>query len=476
MPAKKLTRRRRLFLSFALSLITIISFVALTQIYFIGLGWLFNQWLVKQKPHSLETDQVSLFLANLLVSGLILNFALGLLIQDIKTALLVGGIFSLFGWTTLFVKMRKYINLKTMAIIIIEKLEWWLLAALLTGLYLILIIGTPLFEWDARSIWFLHGKMIYVSQTISLEAGWQHPSIQFSHVDYPKLIPLMAAQVASVFGYWNEYLPKAPLIFLFIPIILSIISLTYQNKIYLLTIIPIILIGDWLWNGYMDGYLALYFGIAILLGYQFIQSKESLRYLTGITFLVMCLYLKNEGQLVLVVTIIVFSLFLIQKGRFPSLKTIQSIKSPILQGSFLFLPFVVWSYYKFAFNFKNDLQLGSKGFFLRINERLSDPSLGIILEKLIEQIYLPLTIFILLLVTLYFLDRISHTLLIFVGTTLFYSLGILLIYLSTPFDLNYHLRTSIDRTMLPVNTVLWLGALAITQKIGAIWKNNKRQS
>jgi len=460
-------------LSFVLDSITIIAFVAFALIYFIGLGWLMDFWLRRQKSLSITIEQFPLRLAVLILSGIVLNFGVTLIIQHVKTALWVSGILSLAGWMLLFLTNRKYIQPKALLTKLCQP-EWWLLAAFLTGLYLLLIIGTPLFEWDARSIWFLHGKMIYLSQTVGVEAGWQHPSIQFSHVDYPKLIPLMAAQVASLFGYWNEYLPKISLIFLFVPVIVSMISFLYQNKTYILFVIPVVLIGNWLWNGYMDGYLALYFGMAILSAYHFIITRNSLYFLAGLAFLATCLYLKNEGQLALVVTIMVFSFsVLLRKDRFSLVKSIQFGKSLILKSSILFLPFIVWSYYKFAFNLKNDLQLGSEGFFRRIIERISDQSFILISQNLGEQINLSLTIFLLLLITLYLLNKSYHAPLFFLATAMMYSFGILMIYLSTPFDLNYHLRTSVDRTMLPVNTVLWFGALAIIQKLDILRKSEK---
>ena len=50
------------------------------------------------------------------------------------------------------------------------------------------ILSLPLYDWDARSIWFFHGKMIYYAGTLGPEAGWNIQTPQFSHVDYPKLV------------------------------------------------------------------------------------------------------------------------------------------------------------------------------------------------------------------------------------------------------------------------------------------------
>ena len=66
--------------------------------------------------------------------------------------------------------------------------------------YYLAIFSEPLLHWDARSIWFFQAKMIWIEGALRQSAGWNHPSIAFSHPDYPKLVPTIAAQLAYVKG------------------------------------------------------------------------------------------------------------------------------------------------------------------------------------------------------------------------------------------------------------------------------------
>jgi hypothetical protein len=103
--------------------------------------------------------------------------------------------------------------------------------------------------------------MIWVSGALRAGADWSHGSLAFSHPDYPKLVPAIAAQLAFLKGYWNEFLPKASLIVMLVPLLLRIFSFQRPSLSFLL--LPVLFFasfGAWLWNGYMDGYLALYCG------------------------------------------------------------------------------------------------------------------------------------------------------------------------------------------------------------------------
>jgi len=451
-------------LSFALNSFVLTLSSTLILLYLIGLGWLLNYWLLKQRFSQVTIEELPLLISHIILSGIITNFTLVLLFQNLGTSIAIGIVIGIGGLIHLLATIRKNINLgKTIKNF--QKPEWWLIGLVLIALYFLLITSTPIFEWDARSIWFLHGKMIYGSQTIGLQAGWQHPSIQFSHVDYPKLIAVMSAQIATIFGYWNEYLPKLSLIFLFIPLAITSISFFYQDKVYLLMLIPILWVGDWLWNGYMDGYLALYFGMGILLGYKFFNSKCFLYLQASSTFLISCLYLKNEGQMAVLVAIIVFTIYLF--STMDSIFTKNNNFYFISGIVFIFqlIPFFLWSIYKLVWGIHNDLKIGSQAFFHRILERISNQSWSTILMEITDQIILPLVIFLILLIVLRNYNGIVISPTFFGVTALLYTLGMIFIYLSTPYDLGYHLRTSIDRTMLPVAVVLWFGSFVLIENL-----------
>jgi hypothetical protein len=440
----------------------LVGSILLIPLYLLGLGWLLNLVLFDKKWKELSTDERPQFLGNLLVGGLIINFSIILIFQNLSVSIVIGGILSIVGICDFLVKNTNKVHHLVVKDSSHSKPGWYLFGLFMLLIYLTLVLTIPLIDWDARSIWFFHGKMIFLSNTIGLNAGWLHPSVQFSHVDYPKLIPAMAAQVASIMGFWNDYIPKLSLIFLLIPILFYLISLIHKDNFFLLLLFPLISLGKWMWNGYMDGYVALYFGMSIFYGYQFIKSRNIFFLISSINLLIMCLYLKNEGLLMFVAAIIGISIFYLAKNI-----KIKITERLLIYTGFLILPFLIWNFYKLRWGLNNDLSIGSNEFFQRIGQRLIDGSLAIIIRSVEDQIIFGVILFATFFTVLLYINHKNHfgSILIFIAVGFIYSIGIIVIYLSTPHDLSWHLSTSIERTMLPVNFLLGLGLVTLLKRI-----------
>ena len=69
---------------------------------------------------------------------------------------------------------------------------------------LFISLGTPLFEWDPRSIWLFHAKRIFYDNSIFSVVD---KYAQFSNNDYPNLVPAFASSLAVLVGHWNEVFP-----------------------------------------------------------------------------------------------------------------------------------------------------------------------------------------------------------------------------------------------------------------------------
>ena len=69
--------------------------------------------------------------------------------------------------------------------------------AMLSVMALVIILGTPLATtaWDARMMWFFHGKRIYYDNTLFAQLDDYAPDF---HNDYPILIPAMEIGRAHV--------------------------------------------------------------------------------------------------------------------------------------------------------------------------------------------------------------------------------------------------------------------------------------
>ena len=82
-------------------------------------------------------------------------------------------------------------------------------------LLLILIsLGTPTIDWDARSIWVFKSKQIFFDQSV---LSVKNNYAEFSHTNYPNIAPAFSAGFVNLIGHWNEIYPKSAFTLLLIP-------------------------------------------------------------------------------------------------------------------------------------------------------------------------------------------------------------------------------------------------------------------
>jgi hypothetical protein len=378
------------------------------------------------------------------------------LIGNINYSLIVGCILSVIGllsFIAVIFKKKSMVSLSGFIIFIV---------LYIACLFVVLI--EPLTGWDARSIWFFHAKMIFYSASIDAGGNWSLPSIGFSHPDYPKLIPIIASQIAFVASYWNEYLPKMSLAVLLLPAMLSLISILSDKWWHIIFIsFPLLFTQEWLTNGYMDGYLALYAGLATFFWGKWLDDKNYIDLISGIVFTGVVLNLKNEGMLYSLI-ILCLILFFVYINRHKSNTAYNINLLEIIPLSVVSISgFYFWSMKKYIYNLQNDLHIGSNSID-KLLERLTDGSLYIILSQLYVtyNINLSLGIFLFsLVVTLRMGKRSTSGSIFCIFTGILYFCGIVLIYLATPYDLTtFHLPTG-NRTMLPVHIILLSAAFSL---------------
>jgi len=431
--------------------------------YLLGQGWLVVGPLLQgslniKKRYIPVLQEIPL----MLVSGLILNYGIILVFQSLNTSLFVGGILSILGLCCWGVNALRYTPNEKLTPAAMKK---WIGIFFVCLLFLSPILAIPLRDWDARSIWFFHAKMIYTAGSIGQSAGWQHPSIVFSHTDYPNLVPALAAQVAHVVGFWNEYIPKTSIFFMLVPAIVWLFTFARRSFSFaiLLLLFPVSF-NTWLWNGYMDGFFALYFSVAMLLLGRYIKSLQPIDMISSLSCLIVLLYIKNEGVLALLsgfCSIILYLSMFKNKALFTREGFLQKWKY-YLAGLLGLLPFGIWGFYKQEWNLWNDLGIGTLPSFLQISSRLTDGSYQLIFQKLYPQLEGAL----LLLGLLCFASAIQKKSLARESLPAFfaaglYCLGMVFVYLLTPNELGWHLQVSIDRTMLPVIGCIFMGSYFI---------------
>lgn len=408
-----------------------------------------------------DSDRMQLF-ATILVLGVIVNHLGVLLFSDLRHSLMLGSSLSLAGFVYVLAGLRK----RQFRVIT----PGWL--AIFFTLYvacLFVVLVEPIGGWDARSIWFFHGKMIFYNASLDAGGGWANPLIGFSHPDYPKLVAILAAQVAFVAGYWNEYLPKLSLVALLVPALFCLISILREKWWHpVLIAVPLLFTNVWLKNGYMDGYLAIYAGLAAFYWARWLDDGKRLDLVSGILFTGIVLDLKNEGMLyALIVAGLLLFFVAFKKERFYAC---LAGKYEIMLTLFLSISAtLLWHRKKQVFGLHNDLQLGL-GSLERIQDRLTDGSLTRILRSLYvtENINLSLGIYLLTLVWVLGKGKRPGNGSLFCALTgCFYFAGMVLIYLATPYDLiSFHLPTG-NRTMLPVHIILLAAAFLLYRGVSA---------
>ena len=424
-----------------------------------GIGWLVIQ-LAPSVAEGAHTRQDAARLLSLaLMLGLLVNYAVVLIAGSLVIAFLIAAALAAGGW---FFALRKTGTLR--AVLGLGRLAWVVLLVLAV-LFALLMLFLPAAEWDARSIWLFHGKMIFFNdRALNLAGGWDQPFASFSHTGYPELGPILFAQFATLAGFWNEYFPKAGLLALLLPAVIGLFAFVRKpgtSGVYLL-IMTVFFLGGWLWNGYMDGYLALYAAVACLFLGRWITGNDRRDGIAGIAGLAVTASLKNEGDLVILVALISLAVIVLLRDR--SLRPLANLISGrtwSLAAS-AFLGPIAWMAIKKLWHLPGDMPSSPTDLHL-IAERLGQGAAGAIATALFVKaegakaagiaavsIVAALTVkrrvpvaawFLLLTAALY-------------GTAMFW------IYLTTNADLNWHLGTSAGRTTLPVIELLAAAAFA----------------
>lgn len=452
-----------------LNALKLAAVIGLGLAYLLGLGWLVVGYLLhgnllRQKQSVSLLQQVSLAL----VCGLVLNYAIVLAVQSLRYSLVLGGALSLVGLASFTLSMARAQSVQGLAK---ASLGSWLGLALVSLVYLIPIVFNPLVDWDARSIWFYHAKVIYYAGNFSADWG----SLTFHpHLDYPKLVPVMAAQIAHVIGFWNEIMPKTSLVFLFVPAMGFIFTFARRRVsfVFLLALFPFFF-DKWLWNGYMDGYLAVYFSVAMLLLGRYVHSSDSVDLVSAVACLFIPLYLKNEGSLVALSAILaIIVLFVTIKRaavRKVDLKRLWAYAVPLILG---LLPFGIWAYYKQSWGLHSSLMVGLQPAYSSFLARISDGSYRLIFHDVYTQLEPVLMLLGLLLVVSLALNKmqVKESLPAFIAAGI-YLAGLIVIYFITPHDVGWHLDTSLKRTLLSVSGCLLVGSYFLLTHIESMASN-----
>ena len=320
-------------------------------------------------------------------------------------------------------------------------------------LIILISLGTPVFDWDPRSIWLFHAKRIFYDNSIYTIAD---NYAVFSHNDYPSLVPAFAASLATLLGYWNEVLPKLSFTFIFLPPLVFAYTLFSNSKYLIFLSLVLFIIGKYLFNGWADGLIAVYFCLGSYLMFDlFIRKnknidKKMIKYFIAFVFFITLSLIKNEGLallLVLFFTTICFCFF--KKTIKENLLTITLLLTSLI-------PIFLWKYFCYSNGIFNEHI--NTSFMSNLIPRLKEFDNYFLIFKflLLNEKFL----FSLLIFAASFVYSRNKELFIFVSLILgLYTIIIILIFLGTPVDFYFQLNSSAARIVKTLSFSLSFFAL-----------------
>lgn len=316
-----------------------------------------------------------------------------------------------------------------------EPLNIWAIAAVVFGLYFIVSKADTLAEphgaWDAWAIWNLHAK--YLSDA----ANWKSMFLntQFSHPDYPLAQPAFIAFCHNIFGN-SALIPFIFSCFITMSIPILIFSETWRKNL-VVAIVALLLIAQnesFIRQGtsqYADTLLAFFFLLAIVCIYH---DKDNRTYvLLSAFFAASCLWVKNEGM----VLAAIFVLFNID--TFFSTKNIK----PFLAG--IAIPLATVIFFKAAYAPGNDMLEKQADVLSKLKEKARYKLVYEYFKKNVDNNLYWVKISVLVYGLFCGLQqRLPDRQMLMLLTCLVAYMGI---YVITPNDLDWHLRTSQDRLL-----------------------------
>ena len=319
---------------------------------------------------------------------------------------------------------------------------------------IIMSLCTVTDSWDARSIWMFKVKQIYEENTILYVISNYAP---FSHPDYPNIAPAFSASFVKLIGHWNEIYPKLGFTLLFIPGFI-VISNFFKKNYYLCALILIVFtLGKFLINGEVDGLVAIYFVSTALMIYSIRQSDKSiLNFLILISFIVILTLLKLEA-LALMICLIFSTVFLLYKEKMINYKILISFFISLM-------PIIFWHIFTNYYNINN---VNSEYYAYNLSSFSKNVSIFknyiLIFEYLIlnEKFLISLLFFF---ISAFITKKINIFNFVII-TSFLYVVILFIVYLSTPFEIEWHLSSSSTRVIKPITLLLFIfGLYNLTNK------------
>lgn len=326
----------------------------------------------------------------------------------------------------------------------------------------------PLAAWDSWAIYGFKAKAFYLDKTV--QAGFLKDTTKFySHPDYPLLVPLAETWIYICLGTWNDQLVKIlfPLYFISLIIIFYNNLKYYIDKKYSLlfafffvTIPQVISLGS---SGYADLPLAFYYFTSLAFLIRGCEDFDKTSLFFSAIFAGLAAWTKNEGIVMAMFDLLIF-LGVILVRRKMSRKNILLI---VQYGLIIALIAGPWIWFKNSLGLANDVVNSNNLSLGNIIANLN--RIPIVLTFMAKQVFSinswNLLFMFSVVVIIFNFKRVVllPNILVFLSL-LFYVCVWIFIYVISPYDIKWHLGTSLNRLLLQITALLlFLDALLIFQ-------------
>ncbi len=204
----------------------------------------------------------------------------------------------------------------------------------------------PLVEWDAVSTWGFKAKVLSLAAMPNLGDYFHDYSLNFSHLDYPLLVPFLTAGEYAALGEVNDIAGKSGVLFLFWCYALFIYAAVRPmlprcaaGAVAALAVsAPVVL--RWAAPGTADMPLAIFYaGSAYYLTRWIVGGAAGDAWLADI-FSAACFFTKNEGIALAIINLVVAAA-LGWKSR-PRPRYFRELGGPALVGLLVLMPWIIF--------------------------------------------------------------------------------------------------------------------------------------
>jgi hypothetical protein len=331
------------------------------------------------------------------------------------------------------------------------------LLALIVPLVLIAVSAafTPIEAWDARSIWFFHAKIMTTLHGLIDDPAWRAAENAFSSPMHPKLLPAVGTIVPAALGVWNEFLPKAGLIVLAVPALVSALCFSAGRCAeWFLVFLLAFGFGGYLVNGMADGYFAVYATLSALFATRFLDEDRPGDGVRAVLCFGIAASLKSEAMVLGLALAICFFAAIVLQRLGPRVRLAHGVAAILALA-----PMVLWAAIKLRWGiaWAAHLNFGSldAAFAERVLAHLGE--LPLILDWMILRTelwrYAALAAAVILAGGIY-LRHVPAAALFLFGAATLYVLGVALVYTGATVDIVALLDASADRTAMAAALML----------------------